>query len=124
MTSVPHVPLISVGLIHGKISAGPRFATHLQGEVAGVHKAPLVAHATTHRLHCSPNEESAHIAIHLMAVKGASPMSMLSPLTKDGHFQLPCMTVFKVGGGITAAGSDFAVHWYRSSSSKAIGTLL
>lgn len=60
-----------------------------------MHKAPSIPHATIHRLHTSPNEdmaESAHTEVHLMAVKESSPMSMLSSLTEEGHFQLTCMT--------------------------------
>jgi len=60
-----------------------------------MHKAPSTARATMHRVHTSPSEEmgeSSHTNVNFMAVKESSSMSMLSPLTGKGHFQLTCVT--------------------------------
>lgn len=58
-------------------------------------EAPPVCCAAMCRVCASPHEEmagSAHADVHLMAVKESSPMSMLLPLTEEGHFQLLCVT--------------------------------
>lgn len=74
-------------------SAGAVFCTHLQAKKNGSDaQSPSVALAAARRVHAAPDEETSESA-HAGA-KESSPMSVLSPLTEEGHFQITCMTLF------------------------------